>query len=403
MPFYEVNMLHTYSFSNFQSFAQQTTVDFRVTKKVRDSDWISERPTGERVSKVMAVLGANAAGKTALLKPAAFLGWFIAESFQNPAGNDIPIVPHFAYADQPSEFSCILDFDGRLWRYELVCTRKRVLREALYHRPASKFRYVFVREYDEQAEGYVVRQQDFGLPDEAIVNLRPDVSLISWGAQYGVPMAQTMARPMVFSNVSYMGRLPTGDDLISSVARYYRDNPQQRAQMVRLLSSWDLGLSDVQIRDIPITDRDNPDRTDVLSIPYGQHLSIAGSHELPFHMESSGTKGAFIHLMRILSVLERGGIAVVDELEGDLHPHMLEPILDLFANAEMNPYDAQLLFSCHAPEVLNSLDKAQVILVEKDDQCESAAIRLDKVEGIRADENHYAKYMAGAYGAIPQV
>jgi hypothetical protein len=82
---------------------------------------------------------------------------------------------------------------------------------------------------------------------------------------------------------------------------------------------------------------------------------------------------------------------------------MLEPILDLFANAEMNPYDAQLLFSCHAPEVLNILDKSQVILVEKDDQCESAAIRLDKVEGIRADENHYAKYMAGAYGAIPQV
>ena len=66
-------------------------------------------------------------------------------------------------------------------------------------------------------------------------------------------------------------------------------------------------------------------------------------------------------------------------------------------------HSAQLLFTCHAIEVLNLLHKSQVMLVEKNETCESVAWRMDSVEGIRNDDDFYTKYMAGAYGAIPQV
>lgn len=106
-------------------------------------------------------------------------------------------------------------------------------------------------------------------------------------------------------------------------------------------------------------------------------------------------------MSRLLQTLEIGGSAVIDEFENDLHPHMLEPILDLFANPASNPNQAQLLFTCHAIEVLNLIHKSQVMLVRKDPDCESTASRMDAVEGIRNDDNFYAKYMAGAYGAVP--
>jgi len=96
-------------------------------------------------------------------------------------------------------------------------------------------------------------------------------------------------------------------------------------------------------------------------------------------------------------------LAVIDEFENDLHPLMLEPILDLFANPETNPLAAQLIFSTHAIEVLNLVEKSQVMLVEKDEDCLSQAYRLDSIEGIRNDDNFYAKYMAGAYGAVPNL
>ena len=54
-------------------------------------------------------------------------------------------------------------------------------------------------------------------------------------------------------------------------------------------------------------------------------------------------------------------------------------------------------------EVLNLLHKSQIMLVEKDENCESSAWRMDDVKGIRNDDNFYAKYMAGAYGAVPQL
>ncbi|MGP3427029.1 AAA family ATPase, partial [Escherichia coli] len=67
-----------------------------------------------------------------------------------------------------------------------------------------------------------------------------------------------------------------------------------------------------------------------------------------------------------------------------------------------NPHQAQLIFTCHTPEVLNRLQKHQIYLCEKQQQI-SDAWRLDEVVGVRADDNLYAKYMAGALGAVPEL
>ena len=106
-------------------------------------------------------------------------------------------------------------------------------------------------------------------------------------------------------------------------------------------------------------------------------------------------------LSNILPALATGGLAIIDELEADLHPNMLKPIMDLFFSKRSNPKQAQLLCTCHSPEILNIVDKSQVVLVEKDEQCRSEAWRLDTVSGIRTDDNYYAKYLSGAYGAVP--
>jgi hypothetical protein len=52
---------------------------------------------------------------------------------------------------------------------------------------------------------------------------------------------------------------------------------------------------------------------------------------------------------------------------------------------------------------LSKLDKYQIVLVEKDENGMSDTWRLDDVAGSRLDENYYAKYMAGAYGAVPKI
>lgn len=393
-------MLHSFAFSNFQSFRQRVEVDLTLNRKIRLTDWMEDLPTGELVSKLMAVIGPNGSGKTALLKPAAFIGWFVSQSFQSPPYSGIPVVPHFAAQDEQSEFECVFDFDGKLWRYELRCTPQRVFHESLYQK-RDRFSYVFVRDWNEDNKNYTVKQQDFGLAPQEAKKVRSNASLISTAAQYGVPLAARLAELYVITNVNFLGRRSLDDSSVLIAAEHFSTRPEQTEQMSRLLAAWDLGLSGVELKQIANATPQNPSQT--VWVPFGKHRSRDIEASLPFAIESSGTQGAFVLLSRMLPVLEIGGLAVIDEFENDLHPHMLEPILDLFANPRKNPHRAQLIFTCHAIEVLNMVNKAQVTLVEKDDNCESSACRLDAVSGIRNDDNFYAKYMAGAYGAVPRV
>lgn len=393
-------MLHRFAFANFQSFRERAEVSWLLDGKVPEAVWSSRAPPGERASTVMAVIGPNASGKTALLKPILFLDWFVRESFAAPPTAELPFEPHFATPDQPSEFEVDLAADGQLWRYTLRCTARRVLEESLYVK-RTRMGYVFMRQWDEASQSYQVRQQDFGFQPGEARKVRQNASLLSTAAQYGVPLAQRLARAMVSSNVHRWGRR-SGDDQVLQAAAYFAEHPQSHAQAVQWLKRWDFGLSDVEMREM---EADTPDGgKKKLLVPFGAHQVAGGKTvRLPFALESSGTQSAFVLLHRLLPVLERGGLAVIDEFENDLHPHMLEPILGLFADDRTNPHGAQLLFTCHVMEVLNILHKSQVTLVEKDAHNESTAWRLDSVAGIRNDDNFYAKYMAGAYGAVPQL
>jgi len=393
-------MLHSYKFSNFQSFREMVEVNLIINKKVTMTEWMDETPTGDRVSKLLAVVGPNGSGKTALLKPMAFISWFISNSFQHTAPDaDIPITPHATSKEEPIEMECILDFDGKTWRYELLCTPKRVLHEALYQKQDRRFSYVFVRDWDSQSKAYIVKQQDFGLAPKEAKKVRPNVSLIAWAAQFGVPLAVRMVSPYLFTNVNVLGRMSVSNQDVQVAAQHFSIHQEQYKRMEKLLSAWDFGLSGVDLQEVSINTPDGAEKK--VWVPFGKHSCKGDEFRLSFALESSGTQSAFVLLSRLLPTLEVGGLAVIDEFENDLHPHMLEPILDLFANPATNPSHAQLVFSCHAIEVLNLVHKSQVMLVEKDEECESSVVRMDEVKGIRNDDNYYAKYMAGAYGATP--
>jgi len=393
-------MLHSYKFCNFQSFRDKVEVNLTINKKVTMTEWMVETTMGDRVSKLLAVVGANGSGKTALLKPMAFMSWFISNSFHHTLPDaDIPITPHAASKNEAIEMECMVDFDGKTWRYELRCTPKLVLHEALYQKQKRRFSYVFMRDWDSQSKAYAVKQQGFGLAPQEAKKVRPNVSLIAWAAQFGVPLAVRMVAPYLFTNVNVLGRISMSNQDVQVAAQHFALHQEQYQRMEKLLSAWDLGLSGVDLQELSINAPDGTEQK--VWVPFGKHSCKGDVFRLSFALESSGTQSAFILLSRILPTLEVGGLAVIDEFENDLHPHMLEPILDLFANPATNPHQAQLVFSCHAIEVLNLAHKSQVMLVEKDEECESTATRMDEVKGIRNDDNYYAKYMAGAYGATP--
>ena len=120
--------------------------------------------------------------------------------------------------------------------------------------------------------------------------------------------------------------------------------------------------------------------------------------------ESSGTRRLVRILMQIISALGRkDGVVVIDDLDASLHPDLAEAVVEMFMDEDININKTQLIFNTHDHRILTMLDKQQIFLVEKNGAGETEIWRLDEVEGVRADDNYYTKYMAGAYAAKPRV
>jgi len=397
-------MLLSYKFSNFQSFLDETTVSFVLNQITAARGWERMSPSGERASTALAIFGATAAGKTALLKPLAFAAWFIADSFASPPDAPIPVAPHATAPDQPTQISIEADDQaGVRWRYELATLNQKVTHEALYKKAShqSRFSYVFVRDLDPSGRSYVVKQRGFGLAPAEAKKVRPNASLISTALQYGTDLAQHVAGFEIITNVNFLGRNTTHIRRTNFASDFFGKNVHLRPKMVNLLRSWDLGLDDVELEE-----RDLPKKDGSLQkvwITFGCHRTSEGqTFKLPMELESSGTQSAYVLLSDLLYILEVGGVAVIDEMESDLHPMLLEPILELFDREDTNPHKSQIIFTSHSTKILESLQKAQVMFVEKTD-CESEAFRGDSVQNLRSDDNLRAKYETGAIGATPKL
>lgn len=394
-------MLKKLTISNFYSFAEETVIDFAIGKKPTPSGFDIQL-NGERFNKAIAIIGANGSGKTQLLKPLAFLSWFIADSFLGTTPEEtIPFAPHRLHPDNATFLEVEFWLNGKDYRYKLELNQGEVQFEALFEKTSNQFSYLIKRE--KTTGGYSIKQKGFGFAKPQAEKIRSNASIVSAAHNFDVTEAKSFVEYFqhIETNVASTGRRHFQHGALIRAAERFAKTPDLIQPMTEAMCQFDLGLSRVEIKQL--VSRDETGKEGIIYVPFGLHQTDDGkSFELPFFEESSGTQSAFVLLEPILKTLQQGGLAVIDELDNDLHPHLVPILLDWFRFEHTNPKQAQLIFTCHTPEVLNLLQKHQIYLVEKNGQC-SEAWRADEIIGLRADDNLYAKYMAGALGAVPDL
>lgn len=119
-----------------------------------------------------------------------------------------------------------------------------------------------------------------------------------------------------------------------------------------------------------------------------------------FNEESDGTKRLF-DLVDMLMGKEEDVVYVVDELERSLHPKLTEHFLKLFMEAHANDR-VQLIFTTHEDTIMDQelFRRDEIWFVERDNVNASDIYSLDRFKE-RYDKKLSKAYLEGRYGAIP--
>ena len=379
-------MLFEFGLKNFFCFKEGVTISFRLDKNCPDS--ISK---GKNFNSILCIKGANASGKTHVLKGLSFLGWFCSASFQQKPEANVGTLPYFS-SKKPSELYAEFAINGITYRYELIATGSEVRRETIYRTQEKRIK-VLERKNNE----LVFRIDEFEQLD--IINLRNNASIISTANQYQINVLDDVFRFFnnITTNVNFGGLAEIQTD-IKLVSAHLNSDNAYLTFVKSFIAECDVGISDVKISS---TKNENGETE---YFPIFIHDCEDKKYSLGGVTESSGTKTLFKILPRYKIALDTGGILILDEFDIHFHPHILPKLLQLFEDQNINKKNAQFLFTTHDSDILNYLGRYRTYLVNK--ECNASyAYRLDEIPGdiLRNDRPILPAYNDGKIGGIPNL
>ena len=383
-------MIRKITFSNFYSFKDKQTLDFTTTKKKGDNYY--QTFDGKQISKVVAFLGPNNSGKTNVIKVLGFIDYFLTTPNRWSEKNDLGFKSYAFCDESPSSFYIEFETSDRLYFYTLEATTECVLTETLSAKKLVKS----ARKYEvfSRVKNKITLNKKVisGVTKQSLENIRDDVSLISF-LKSGYKIDEILKVSDYFedfrTNINEIGKHDSPEDRIGFVARAYEQFPELKKAMEEFLIDFVLGIEGFTISK-------TNEKYNVSAI----HKVGNKKYDLPLLYESRGTKSLFVELLSIMISIAEGTVLALDEIETGLHPQavdkLIQYIVDSFASEKK-----QFIFASHSLNFMKKYDAQQMFLVEKNDN-KSEVFRLDEMD-IRPDENFYAKYMSGVYGAFPKI
>jgi len=405
-------MLIEFSVENYLSFRSKAKFSLN-SASIRDFQENNVFETGKyRLLKGAAVYGANASGKSNLIKALHFLRNLVLRSAQNmQISDEIPVQPFKLNSEtetQPSAFEVVFFSDGITYRYGIEVDRKSVIAERLAVVKASNEKLLFERRRGE----FTIKdafEEGKGLADKT----RDNALFLSVVAQFNGAISRSIFD--WFNKTNFI--LGSEDEPVTrSISKNLLMNKDFHRFMLELIKSADIGLLDI-VRNESMTydgvvlmaggkvlmGREKNPSLFSLHRKYNGHGIESGEVKFDFDAEESdGTRKLFRYSGPIYTSLYNGERLIIDELDFGLHTMLTRLIVSLFNSKKTNPKNAQLVFTTHDTNLLSAdiLRRDQIWFTEKDQYGGTDMYSLLEYK-IRNDASFEKDYLQGRYGAVP--
>jgi uncharacterized protein len=394
-------MIHRIVIENFFSVADRQEMDFRVPANAPDLACFRDSRTipGQRLPLIVGIYGPNASGKSTVLRAITTLAFFVVHSFNLPPSRAIPFFNPYAHNNWwnlPTKIVVEIDglFEGKaaVFRYELHVAHERnkpgseVSYESMSCNLKGKFRKIFERQKQNFTFG-----RDFGITngDPRLQSIRPNASVISTLAQFNHERSSDFISSMRQGLKTNVIGLDKAEGLID-VPLFYASRSDYLQSLNRELSRLDLGLEEMKVQ----LGSNGP-------IVTFKHSGL--DCDIVLAEESMGTRRFIEIFPLLLSVLDTGGVAVIDELDADIHSLLIPELFRWFYDNQRNQKGAQLLFTAHNPAILDELEKEQVFFTEKPSGKPTRIYGASEIKGLRREPSLMKKYLSGELGAVPHI
>ena len=398
-------MIAEIKFKNMFSFRDETVLSFEADKsKDLESYHVVELAPDVKLLKLAVIYGANASGKSNIIKVCDFIRSFITCTPLNKAEliKIVPFLLNRTSKEQASEFSVsfyAMNGDKAIrYVYSVLLETTHIVRETLIYYLSQQPATVFERSMENNVSSIKFGQKvkiSTAAKEEITLKCLPNMSVFAAYMQVNTNIAEMETALQYLTKQMMPAIVPT-----SSLSRYAEEAIKKetaKEYILRYLQEADFNISN-------ISSKEQETKKGVVNYTMYQHKVSSGLggndyYEFPELYESDGTIRTFGLASQIQNSIGSNAFLAVDEIESSLHPKLIERFLK-------ESKQAQLLLTTHYDGLLGEEDllrKDNIWFAEKNTDGASVLYPLTDFKGLNRISSLQKAYKFGKFGAVPNL
>lgn len=413
-------MLIEFRLSNYRSFRDPQVLSLVASTgtELPQNIRVPDADSKLQLVRSAVIYGANAAGKSNLIRALHFMRHIILSSAKESQQGEKILVDSFLFdketASKPSTFEITFTKNKVRYQYGFELDKDRVFEEWLYAYPSGRMQQWFSRAYDRKNDKYSWKFSKFFTGKKQVWTdaTRNNALFLSTAIHLNneqlLPVFSWFQKDLVV--ISAFNRISPTKSLVQL------DTGEGKKKLLKYINIADPSVSDISTvtekfsaeklpKNIPNRIKEKI-KNDFLGKDVLTKLEFVhpGNASLDLEEESHGTQKFFAYAGYWIDTLENGKVIVIDELDNSLHPLAVRFLVNLISHSEKNKENSQLIFTTHDTSLLDSdiFRRDQVWFVEKDKHNATQLYPLLDFSP-RKDEALGRGYLQGRYGALPYI